>query len=480
MMDVNSGYIGHSMSRRAAEAYEDGEMPNSKWTKKAMVAAIQSYCDEFDMSFDPDVLKGMRKDDMFERFFHKSSWHHTSKFFNETDFYKLDEDAVCGSFRPMTDAEFGETTHELAGQFARHVATYHSVDELSSAGYLDNENLLDVSSTEKLFETGLAIGTAEASDIDLLVKRDIEEGHTVYAHDRGIAIASYLDDVENPRIEVSHYTPYELASLVNARMAPDASDIRDALTDPSRPRAFDHEVATFDSIDDFLAKMGSPTSISQKWLPMCGDRLEPSMVILDIKQTDNVREWYTLAFPGDELAVAINPSLTFDDAITAVPTGDGFYTALGDAADSLLRERIFEELCNRYGYTYDEVYDSWLHESPLPSPAISQQPEKIAVAAGYRFNLVDAREASGIDLKGCGTVVTVDGHDYEIMKGATYEDSRKVDDLLDSHGDKPISAFRKQPQGMSLKQAAMEAREASAKLFDKNVGADSPTRRDER
>ena len=62
MMDVNSGYIGHSMSRRAAEAYEDGEMPKSKWTKKAMVAAIQSYCDEFDMLFDPDVLKGMRKD----------------------------------------------------------------------------------------------------------------------------------------------------------------------------------------------------------------------------------------------------------------------------------------------------------------------------------------------------------------------------------------------------------------------------------
>lgn len=378
------------------------------------------------------------------------------------------------------DIEFGETTHELAGQFARHVATYHSVDELSSAGYLDNENLLDVSSTEKLFETSLAIGTAEASDIDLLVKRDIEEGHTVYAHDRGIAIASYLDDVENPRIEVSHYTPYELASLVNARMAPDASDIRDALTDPSRPRAFDHEVATFDSIDDFLAKMGSPTSISQKWLPMCGDRLKPSMAILGIKQTDNVREWYALAFPGDELAVGINPNLTFDDAIAAVPTGDGFYTALGDAADSLLRERIFEELCNRYGYTYDEVYDSWLHESPLPSPAISQQPEKIAVAAGYRFNLVDSREASGIDLKDCGTVVTVDGHDYNVMKGATYEDSRKVDDLLDSHGDKPISDYRKRPQGMSLKQAVREAREASAKLAEENGGTDDPDGKDER
>lgn len=108
MMDVNSGYIGYSMSRRAAEAYEDGEMPKSKWTKKAMVAAIQSYCDEFDMFFDPDLLKGMHKDEVFERFFHESSWHHTSKFFNETDFYKLDEDAVCGSFRPMTDGELAQ------------------------------------------------------------------------------------------------------------------------------------------------------------------------------------------------------------------------------------------------------------------------------------------------------------------------------------------------------------------------------------
>ena len=179
-----------------------------------------------------------------------------------------------------------------------------------------------------------------------------------------------------------------------------------------------------------------------------------------------------LAFPDDELVTGINPRLTFVDAIAAVPTGDGFYTALGETADSLLRERIFEELCNRYGYTYDEVYDSWLNESPLPSPAFSQQPEKIAVAAGYRFNLVDAREASGIDLKGCGTVVTVEGHDYEIMKGATYEDSRKVDDLLDSHGDKPISDYRKRPQGMSLKQAVRESREASAQLAEENVSTD--------
>ena len=61
-------------------------------------------------------------------------------------------------------------------------------------------------------------------------------------------------------------------------------------------------------------------------------------------------------------------------------------------------------------------------------------------------------------------MVTVDGHDYEIMKGATYEDSRKVDDLLDSHGDKSIADFRKQAQCVSLKSAVRECRDAPEAL----------------
>lgn len=303
--------------------------------------------------------------------------------------------------------------------------------------------------------------------------RILKKGGALYS---GIVIASYLKEEVSPRIEVYYgYPPYVLASLVgrNFGVTVDSSimDIQDALADPSLPRRFDHELADFASVDEFMSSR-FPNSATD-WLDVSGNTgLEDMLQLLDIKQTDNVREWYMLAFPDDELVTGINPRLTFVDAIAAVPTGDGFYTALGETADSLLRERIFEELCNRYGYTYDEVYDSWLNESPLPSPAISQQPEKIAVAAGYRFNLVDAREASGIDLKGCGTVVTVEGHDYEIMKGATYEDSRKVDDLLDSHGDKPISDYRKRPQGMSLKQAVRESREASAKLAEENVGTD--------
>lgn len=298
-------------------------------------------------------------------------------------------------------------------------------------------------------------GTNSLTGIPFDINETMENGGAYYNPERGIVIASFLLEQTSPRIEAYYgYTPYALASLIgrNADVTVDSDvmDIQDILANPSLPRRFDHEGASFDSVEELIASRWSPTGVG--WLDMSGhDGLASAMGALDIKRTDNVREWYALAFPSDELAVGINPSLTFDDAIAAVPTGDGFYTALGETADSLLRERIFEELCNRYGYTYDEVYDSWLNELPLPSPAISQQPEKIAVAAGYRFNLVDTRETSGIDLKGCGTVVTVDGHDYEVMKGATYEDSRKVDDLLDSHGDRPISDYRKRPQGMSLK-----------------------------
>jgi hypothetical protein len=42
-MNANSGYSGWSMSNRAVEAYESGERPKSKWTKKAMLAEIASY-----------------------------------------------------------------------------------------------------------------------------------------------------------------------------------------------------------------------------------------------------------------------------------------------------------------------------------------------------------------------------------------------------------------------------------------------------
>jgi|GEM_PF-1086748 len=102
---MNSGYSGWSMSVRAAQAYEDGEMPKSKWTKKAMLVAIEGYCDEFDLVFPSELLNAMRKSELFERFFELSSWHHTSKYCNETDFYSINEEAVCDVAPEMGEEE---------------------------------------------------------------------------------------------------------------------------------------------------------------------------------------------------------------------------------------------------------------------------------------------------------------------------------------------------------------------------------------
>lgn len=80
---------------------------------------------------------------------------------------------------------------------------------------------------------------------------------------------------------------------------------------------------------------------------------------------DPVRGWYEARFPDDPCAASIAPGLTFGEALDAVPLGSAFYDVLG-AGDSLVRERVFEELSRRSGLAYDELYESWANSAPLP------------------------------------------------------------------------------------------------------------------
>lgn len=80
------GYIGNSMSVRAKQAYDSGEMPKSKWSKSVMIDALS---EEFgDVA--ADGFKKISKDKLFDGIMKKSSWHHTGKFATETDFYSID------------------------------------------------------------------------------------------------------------------------------------------------------------------------------------------------------------------------------------------------------------------------------------------------------------------------------------------------------------------------------------------------------
>ena len=60
----NSGYVGYSMSKRAAQAYDDGKLTYSKlpiWAKRMIDAGLVET----------------------------DEWHHTSSYGNETPFYNI-------------------------------------------------------------------------------------------------------------------------------------------------------------------------------------------------------------------------------------------------------------------------------------------------------------------------------------------------------------------------------------------------------
>lgn len=96
-----SGYVGTSMSVRAVEAYDNGYMPLSKWTKKAILEEIASLYGEEVVNH----VKSWSKDFLAETFLEYKEWHHTGKYAIETDFYgikdELDEKEILAIVPPV-------------------------------------------------------------------------------------------------------------------------------------------------------------------------------------------------------------------------------------------------------------------------------------------------------------------------------------------------------------------------------------------
>lgn len=97
-----SGYVGNSMSVRAKEAYENGEMPISKWTKNLI---LEKFEEEAKYTIDDetynDVLNNMKKASLSELKNYAlsySSWHHVGVFAKAVDFYSLDVDDCINHF----------------------------------------------------------------------------------------------------------------------------------------------------------------------------------------------------------------------------------------------------------------------------------------------------------------------------------------------------------------------------------------------
>ena len=93
-----AGYNGYSMSNNAVQAYEQGERPYSRWTKKAFFEEIEKMIAFGDL---PETVRedlaGMKVDDL-KAFLSRSSWHHTSAKYNKTDFYSISDKKILSRF----------------------------------------------------------------------------------------------------------------------------------------------------------------------------------------------------------------------------------------------------------------------------------------------------------------------------------------------------------------------------------------------
>jgi len=74
----------------------------------------------------------------------------------------------------------------------------------------------------------------------------------------------------------------------------------------------------------------------------------------------NIKEFYLNTYPTDELGVEINEKATFVGLVTELFGGSDIYEYIG-VGDSIIRERLFEELAKQLNKPYDYVYNLWLN-----------------------------------------------------------------------------------------------------------------------
>ena len=106
------GYYGRSMSNRAIRAYAQGEQPISKWTKEAITDEVNDINDAIDLS-------KLSLKEMQDNFLTRTSWHHTGAFYNNTDFYSIDESAVANMTQEDVDDIINSRTRKTKSQEQR-------------------------------------------------------------------------------------------------------------------------------------------------------------------------------------------------------------------------------------------------------------------------------------------------------------------------------------------------------------------------
>lgn len=161
-----NGYDGYSMSNNARAAYAGGEKPLSNWTKTDIIDAIQDINPDIDCSrLNTTTLKN--------EFLTQTSWHHTSKFYNKTDFYSINTEYVKG----LTQSEVDAIKNVTEPKKVRNASVDASVDDAYSkiqtiveAGLAKNED----SAVKNLLRGG-SIDSAYREAVNTIRERDAKK-----------------------------------------------------------------------------------------------------------------------------------------------------------------------------------------------------------------------------------------------------------------------------------------------------------------
>lgn len=82
---------------------------------------------------------------------------------------------------------------------------------------------------------------------------------------------------------------------------------------------------------------------------------------VDITKDSCIKQWYQRAYPTDSLGNEIRDGFTFADAFRTLENKACIYDAMG-VHDSVIRERVFDELAKLHGVEYGVIYDMWCYE----------------------------------------------------------------------------------------------------------------------
>lgn len=159
-----------------------------------------------------------------------------------------------------------------------------------------------------------------------------------------------------------------------------------------------------------------------------------------------IRDWYSHEFPDDPEGGRIDPRTTFREAVESFPMGDGhdFYAVTG-AVDSIVRERVFEELSKRLDCGYGTVYDAWLHHTGLDpdllgtkSTRMRHDIEDMLGAGAGSYATVDAiadHMAAGRHLRSiireADRSTAIGSRDFEKGLGSAVADHPRIGRLMD-------------------------------------------------